>query len=165
MECRGRNRLDPSSRRKISGLDASSGGVSRTDPRSAASVIWVSTASRSCTVSNRQPMVWRAASAIRFQRRHVDRRSPTTATTRPARSAATSPVTSSARSTAGACRSMTVDAHAVASSPSRLVARRHQPDVNSDSGFTCFSGRVERVACARSFTIAALPGRWPCLAR
>lgn len=42
MEAFGRNTLDPSARRKLDGLDASSGGVSRSETLSAASTIcWV----------------------------------------------------------------------------------------------------------------------------
>ena len=76
-----RKRLDPSGRRNNNGLDASSGGVSRSDACSAASVTIPVIASRSSAVANLMPMSWRLASECKFQRRHVDRFSPTSATT------------------------------------------------------------------------------------
>ncbi len=52
-ECLGRNTLVPSGRRNSAGLDASSGGVSRSDTASAASTTIARTASRSTVVANR----------------------------------------------------------------------------------------------------------------
>lgn len=117
MKCLGRNLLVPSGRWKTTGLVASSGGVNRRDAASAASATSPTIASRSWVLANRQPIVCRAASAIRFHLRQVDRFSPTTETTAAPTSLITSNGTSSARSNKGVSFVATVRAHPVASLP------------------------------------------------
>ena len=109
-------------------------------------------------------MVWRAASAVRFHLRQVDRFSPTAPTTLRPIASITSRGTSSARSSRGASFAVTVRAQWVASSPSRCDAlSRHSP-VRSASERTCFSGLVANVACARSLMTVASDGCLPCRA-
>ena len=101
VELFGRNTEVPSDRRNTTGEAASSGGVNRSETSSAASATIATTASRSCMVANRQPIVCREASAMRFHRRQVERFSPTTSTTDCPSSPITSRGTSSARSNNG----------------------------------------------------------------
>ena len=112
---------------KQRGLFASSGGVRRSETRSAASTIcWVMT-SRSFADAKRRAIVCRTASAWRFHRFHVARRSPTCCTTTSATSSRSSNGISSARSN-GSCSlpASSADAQVGASSPSNAVARsRH----------------------------------------
>lgn len=146
VECLGRNTLVPSTRRNAAGDVAGSGGVNRSEACSAASAIIPTTASRSCMGAKRQPIVCRAASAIRFHLRQVERFSPTTSTTLCLSSPTASSGTSSARSSKGLSLSMTVRAQAVASRPSTPVARARHSLVRSASDRTSFSGRVDKVA-------------------
>ncbi len=90
VACLGRKTLVPSARVNSAGVAVSSGGLSRREASSAASTIAFRTVSRSVVLAKRSLMVWWEASACRFQRRQVERFSPTTATTRRPISAATS---------------------------------------------------------------------------
>ena len=162
VECLGRNTEVPSGRRNSTGLVTSSGGVRRRDACSAASATMAVMTSRSSTVANRHPIVWRAASAIRFQRRHVERFSPTTSTTDRPTCPIRSNGTSSARNSNCCSPAVTVRAHAVASVPSCWLARVRQCSVSSAKDRTCLSGRVASVAWARSFMMVAGDGRLPC---
>jgi len=162
VECFGRNTEDPSDRRNAAGEVARSGGVKRREACSAASATMATMATRSWMVANRHPIVCREASAIRFHLRQVERFSPTASTTEWPSSSTTSRGTSSARSSNGVSLSVTPRAHRVASWPSVLVARVHHSAVNSARDRTSFSGRVLRVAWARSFMIVAGDGRRPC---
>ena len=146
VELFGRNTELPSGRRNTTGEAASSGGVSRSETSSAASATIATMASRSCMVANRQPIVCRDASAMRFQRRQVERFSPTTSTTERPISPMTSSGTSSARSRSGLSLSVTSRAHVVASRPNDFVARSRHSTVRSAKDRTCFSGRVASVA-------------------
>lgn len=80
------------------GLEASSGGVSRMEACSAALTIIPVIASRPSVAANRQSIVCRAASAYRFQWLHVVRFSATAATTAEPSLAIRSSGTSAARS-------------------------------------------------------------------
>lgn len=112
--------------------------------------------------ANRQPIVCRDASAMRFHRRQVERFSPTTSTTERPNSPITSSGTSSARRSSGLSLSVTWRAHIVASRPSVFVARARHSVVRSAKDRTCFSGRVASVAWARSLRIVAFEGWRPC---
>ncbi len=164
-ECAGRNRELPSARRNTVGVTAYSGGVNRNETRSASPTTRDTNTSRSAAVANRSPIDCRAASATRFQCRHVDRFSPTTATTRAPIPATSASVRSPAVSSTGSPPPAIPRDHAAAS-PSRIApARARHPAVSSARDRTCFSGRVDRVACCRNFTITARDGRRPCSTR
>ena len=150
VECFGRNLVEPSARRNSAGVTASSGGVSLSDACSAASAIMPTMTSRSSLDANLSHMDCRAASAMRFQRRQVERFSPTVS-----RAAIMSSGTSSARNNRtpellGSCCHATLIAHAVASSPRITVARSRHSLVRSSSDRTSFSGRVASVASCNS---------------
>ena len=107
-------------------------------------------------------IVWRAASAARFQCRHVARFSLTAAMTLAPSAAISSRGTSSARSARCAGFAVAVYAQLEASVPSTFAARSRHSAVRSASERTSFAGRVASVACARSFMIVAGLGRRPC---
>lgn len=95
---------------------------------------------------------------MRFQRRHVERFSPTTSTTDRPTSSIRSNGTSSARNSSCCSPPVTVRAHTLASTPSYWLARvRHRP-VSSANERTCFSGRIASVAWARNRITVASDG-------
>lgn len=106
MECFGRNTDVPSTRWNAAGLD---GGVIRNDAHSAASTTSPITASRSDAEAKRCRIVWRAASAVRFQCRQVARFSLTAVITLNPSTSIASRGTSSARSTSAEKRPASTD--------------------------------------------------------
>ncbi len=70
----------------------------------------------------------------------------------------------SGRSRCRCASSTTRPAHARASVPRMCSARRRQASVRSASGWTSFGPRVASVACCRSRSTTAGPGRRPCAA-
>lgn len=123
------------------------------------------TASRSCVVANRQPIVCRAVSAVRFHLRHVGRFSPTTLMTYRPHWSIKSKGTSSARSNGGVTSFVSTSrAQVVASRPSTAAARCRHCSVNSAKERPVLSGRVASVACWRRRCSVSGAGCLPCFA-